>query len=1006
VRPAAAPVRRGLLLPFAKLSRPKLQRVVPRDRLFRELDQARSRPIVWIGGLPGAGKTTLVASYLQARQHSAVWYQLDAGDGDLASFFYHLGLAVPERRGGDGGSLPLLAPEYLGGTQTFARGYFRQLLARFKAPFALVLDDYHEVPPDSPLHAALSAGLSEIPDGANALLIGRAEPPAEFARLRANGRVAIVPGERLRLTPAEVAEIARLRGRTAGARRRAPKLGAQTDGWAAGVVLGLECDDPLHAPAGCAVDGAPQAIFDYFAAEVFDRSDSDTRQVLLETSPLPTTTARLAAEVTGLPQAGRILAELARKSFFTTRHADAEPVFRYHPLFLQFLRVRASESVSADRRAELRRRGARALRAAGQVEEAVELFAEARAWDELGELLTAHAPGVLASGRGESLARWIGAIPGEQLRDAPWLLYWMGIATLPRDVNQARRHLEDAFELLSSRGDGAGAYVAWAGVVESYLLAFADFAPLDRWIGELELLRERFPSFPSDTIAARVSCMAFGALVFRQPHHSSLQEWEERTLGVARQFPDVRLRVTAATALVQHWVWSGQHGRARTLVHSLRPAVAGGLDPLSTILWDGAEALFWWVSGEPERSIEAARRGLAIATTTGIRFWDAILLSQQAWASLAANRIEDAVASLDKMASAVRPGQHVLASLHRCIAGAAALRAGDALRALEDECAAAALANEGGMPFASALLELVLGEMFLQRDDREAAAGRFAAAAASARSGRSELVRYLVGLGRARHALAGGDEKRAVADLRESFAIGRDQGVSAFGPWLGPTQVAELCAVAIANGIETEHVRQIVRSARLPAPAAAAVLEDWPWPLAIRTLGRFELLRDGVPVDLHAKGHGRPLQLLKVLVSLGGRRSRMETVAEAMWPDAEGDVAHHALETTLYRLRKILGGEDVVRVVDCTVTIEPTRCWIDAIAFERLASRASGSSASPAMAARALGMYAGEFLPDDVDASWSQAPRTRLARLHGELVRRADRAAGPGGASARSFAVR
>lgn len=77
----------------AKLSAPRMPRVLARTRLFRRLDQARRHPIVWLTGPPGIGKTTLVASYLPARHLRSLWYQVDEGDGDIATFFHYLGLA-------------------------------------------------------------------------------------------------------------------------------------------------------------------------------------------------------------------------------------------------------------------------------------------------------------------------------------------------------------------------------------------------------------------------------------------------------------------------------------------------------------------------------------------------------------------------------------------------------------------------------------------------------------------------------------------------------------------------------------------------------------------------------------------------------------------------------------------------------------------------------------------------------------------------------------------------
>src|SRR5258707_14254910 len=94
---------------LAKTSRPTLATTtVARRRLFRLLDRARRKPVTWVWGPPGAGKTTLVASYLQARKVRTLWYQLDEGDADVATFFYYLGVAAPRRRR----PLPLLTSQY------------------------------------------------------------------------------------------------------------------------------------------------------------------------------------------------------------------------------------------------------------------------------------------------------------------------------------------------------------------------------------------------------------------------------------------------------------------------------------------------------------------------------------------------------------------------------------------------------------------------------------------------------------------------------------------------------------------------------------------------------------------------------------------------------------------------------------------------------------------------------------------------------------------------------
>ena len=83
---------------LAKLTRPKLYEVVPRERLFGQLEAARGRyPAIWVVGPPGSGKTALVASYLDSNRIGGLWYQIDAGDNDIPTFFNPFSVMIPKQ---------------------------------------------------------------------------------------------------------------------------------------------------------------------------------------------------------------------------------------------------------------------------------------------------------------------------------------------------------------------------------------------------------------------------------------------------------------------------------------------------------------------------------------------------------------------------------------------------------------------------------------------------------------------------------------------------------------------------------------------------------------------------------------------------------------------------------------------------------------------------------------------------------------------------------------------
>lgn len=74
---------------------PRLGRVFLRERLFAVLDAHHAACGLWIAGPPGMGKTTLTATYLQARGEPCLWLQLDAADAAISTSLHSPSLLLP-----------------------------------------------------------------------------------------------------------------------------------------------------------------------------------------------------------------------------------------------------------------------------------------------------------------------------------------------------------------------------------------------------------------------------------------------------------------------------------------------------------------------------------------------------------------------------------------------------------------------------------------------------------------------------------------------------------------------------------------------------------------------------------------------------------------------------------------------------------------------------------------------------------------------------------------------
>ena len=256
-----------------------------------------------------------------------LWYQIDPGDADPATFFYYLGQAARRASPHKRRRLPLLTPEYLPDLSTFARRYFENLNSLLRPTGVMVFDNYHEVHENSPLHEVMLQGLSSAAEGINVILVSRSNPPPALVRLRANHLMEMVGWNELRLTPGESQAMVRLRAKQKIPKETIHRLHSMVDGWAAGLVLmleGLKTEgiEP-HVSGGL----TPEEIFEYFGNELFDKTDQELREFLLKTALLPKMTAKMAEELTGRSSAHRILSSLSRDNYFTEKRFYGDPIY-------------------------------------------------------------------------------------------------------------------------------------------------------------------------------------------------------------------------------------------------------------------------------------------------------------------------------------------------------------------------------------------------------------------------------------------------------------------------------------------------------------------------------------------------------------------------------------------------------------------------------------------------------------------------------------------------------
>jgi LuxR family transcriptional regulator, maltose regulon positive regulatory protein len=965
--------------PIAKITHPKTAGLLHRERLFRLLDEYGDIPVTWISAPAGSGKTSLVASYLADRKLKSIWYRVDERDGDIAAFFYYMGLAAKKAAPRKRSPLPLLTPECLLGIQTFILRYFESLYSRLKPPFRIVLDNYQLAQFQSDFHNVISKGADLIPDGITMIVTSRRDPPPQFARLRMEGKIRPVPRQDILFNLDESKELIRSKGYPNSSESAVRRIHERTRGWAAGLVLLTDqlanenLDDPI-CPAG-----TPQQIFDYFATETFDKTDLEKRQFLLKTAFLPWVTVEIAQRLTGNTRSAQILTDLHKNQFFTERNAGPSPIYRYHPLFRDFLLSRATRALSREEILQIQKTAAALLVEAGHPDEAAAFFLDAGDWDRFVPFVLNHAEVLTQQGRIKTLGKWLDAIPMEIAVDSPWLLYWKGQSALATAPVQGRAYLEQAFRLFNERRDDTGTLLTWIGLGLAYVFGFEDLKPVEQGIDWLDERMGRDPSFPSLEIEADVaSIMALG-LMWRRPDRIAMAQWMDRALLSSRATRNSTIRRKILGRALLYNTWIGDKNTCLTLLDELmRMSGSTPAHPMHRIAEKMIRANYYaWVGDDSEQAMKLVEEGLALAEKTGIHLVDPYLAIQGA-RSASNKGDEDKILQYIKRLSDYLPQGSAYIGYYYQFVSIRHLLNGKIAEALAFATKMLTTFKESGMPLGKMWARMLIAQLAYEMGDAALAEKELNDCIRFFHQAGFAHFEYAACLLKAYHLFIQEQVDLGLEVLGQAMRLGRQRGYT--NATVYPKEILSLlCAKALEKGIESEYVREFIRKGRLAPPSQAAEHDGWPWPVKIFTLGRFMVLIEGRQLEFGAKAPRRVISLLKLLVSCGQAGAGEEKIADILWPDSEGDAAHRSFAISLHRLRQLLGGAKVLILRDGVLKIDPQICWVDAHAFEGLLALAEKAAPKDKnrLLEKALSLYRGAFLKDS-DDPWAISYRERL----------------------------
>ena len=933
-----SPVRR--IPDLARSRPPDAAGVLARERLFRLIDRRRRSAAIWVGAGAGYGKTTLVASYLGARRLDSRWYRLDGRDSDVATFFSHL-----SRRAGDARSnaLPEFTAAHRQEVPAFARRYFRALFDTLRHSFVLVLDDYQEISPGSALHEVVADAIAEIPRKGCLIVISRGDPPPSMVRLRANRDIAMVASDHLRFTRRESDAIVR-QWDEACRESTCRRFYEKTRGWPAGLILMLD-QSMSEGHVGELPSLAPRAlVFDYLAGEVLSGLEPPVREWLLKTAVFREMSPSMASLLTSEPRAGEILHRLHRDHhLMDLRLRGDEPCYGLHPLLVDALRARADVELADDERRELRQRARALLESAAAYDDLVTLLHSDRDWTSLTRLVLGQAADMRRRGRSEALEGWLDLLPEEEVAANAWYHYWKGTCHVRTSPRQARIRYEQAFTLFREAipANRDALLLACSGAMQAIIFELGDFEPLDRWIeATLVLLDDAAPRSPDVEARALVSlCLA---LTLRRPSHPALPELSGRASRGLRAIDDPGALVTAQCLLAIALNCRGEFARVRDIVHGMRSTCRSpAVSPLGVQALHFVESMHCMFTANREGCLDALTQGLETGRANGAQHWAYPLLANGAAGALGVGDVESARALLAQMRDHLDHARPLELAMHHYCSAWLDMLCDNPVAALQKQKTALRLAVEGGCVFFEKLCRVALAIVSSELGDGERAFAHLSRARMHEHPAGNPWLEFHELMAFACVSSRHGRCRQGRSMLRQAFEIGRDHGYTHFLWWL-PSRVSRLCAWALEEGIEVEYVNCLVRKRGLSPESGARYSRRWPWRFRIHTFGAFELLRDDRIVASMTKLQRKPIELLKALIAFGGVDVPESRLAGSLWPRIDADYAYGSLNTTLHRLRRLIGEGRLISLRSGHLSIDSEVCWMDLHAFEAVTDAIGG----------------------------------------------------------------
>jgi DNA-binding SARP family transcriptional activator/ATP/maltotriose-dependent transcriptional regulator MalT len=627
--------------------------------------------------------------------------------------------------------------------------------------------------------------------------------------------------------------------------------------------------------------------------------------------------------------------------------------------------------------ADAGREAADVLTRAGFLNEAVELLFELGAWDTAADVIEQIAPRLVQQGQARALAEWIDRLPADPAMPRPELQVWRARAAYKlQELDEALRLIEDAVRVLRERADTRGLVLALSvrgevqrrkGFYDESLATFGEARTL------LEFAEDEDVQLTGDVLRnLGVTHTITGDL------DAAVEELEEAR-RLLEQVGDLQGIGMTCGSLAQCYSSRGEPMPALGALQRAQSAFerVGNTFELGATL--NNTGMVYYYLGEHEQALQVYERALRLVRGTGDAVNEVAIMAGIAETYRNMGRFDDSLAMYEQVEPLARSLQLPYFQAE-VLEGMALTRLGLGQGERAEQLVKSVDPKAGDAPARIAQHALVEGQIALERGDPSAALRRIDVAWRHLEASGNRHEMAITAFLRARALYEGRQPRKAMAEIERVAQLCDRLGYRRFlRPYAirAREMVEYALARHIAPGLLTDLAAEETRPA---AEAVVAPAGGMLPPVKAYALGRGAVVvgeRQVSDIEWRSEKSKEMFFLLLTRKDSVGK----EEIFAALWPDLPESKCNSNFHSSLYRLRRALFHECVVREPDGGYALNPRGVFTsDLDSFNAAMLEADVARDEEARVARleeAVALYKGPFLSATY-SEWAEPVRREL----------------------------